>query len=97
MRRLACLAAVLLLTGLAGCQQETHPPVPPLRAETMGKPPVTVTPLIWRPGHWDWTSGGYEWIPGTFVPREGHGDMWMPGFWARTGQGWQWQAAHWVP
>jgi hypothetical protein len=71
--------------------------VPPLQAETMGKPPVTTAPLIWQPGHWDWTGGGYAWVPGDFVPSAGHGVMWMPGYWAPTPDGsWGWQPAHWM-
>lgn len=74
-----------------------YPPVPPLPTEAMGKPPVTTTPLMWRPGYWDWTGGGYTWVPGTFVPSAGHGNMWMPGYWARGADGtWVWQPAHWM-
>ena len=73
------------------------PAVPPLQADTMGKPPVTTTPLIWQPGHWDWTGGGYTWAPGEFVPGAGHGVMWMPGYWAPAEDGgWTWQPAHWM-
>ena len=93
------LAAILVAVGLAACQQGSqppYPPPPPLRAESMGKPPVTETLLIWQPGHWDWTGGGYEWVPGSFVPREGHGELWMPGYWEKADDGWHWRPAHWV-
>ena len=82
---------MLLVVGLSACQQALqppYPPVPPLRAEAMGKPPVTETLLIWQPGHWDWTDGAYEWVPGSFVPREGHGELWMPGYWEKAEDGW---------
>ncbi len=90
---------LVLLLGIAGCTQPGYPPYPmppPLRVEVMGKPPVTETELIWRPGYWDWTGAGYEWFPGDFVPRAGHGNLWMPGYWEKNDQGWQWQRAHWV-
>jgi hypothetical protein len=91
---------VALGTGLflAACTvlPNPNPPVPPLQAETMPLPPVTATPLIWRPGHWDWTGAGYAWQPGVFVPRGEHSDQWMPGFWALTGGSWVWQPAHWL-
>jgi hypothetical protein len=58
---------------------------------------VTTTPLIWRPGHWDWNGSGYVWIPGDYEPLEGHGNMYLPGYWAQTpGGGWAWQPAHWM-
>ena len=98
MKHRLIMASLLASAGLlAGCTLggSPYPPVPPLMAETMAKPPVTATPLIWQPGHWDWTGGGYVWQPGQFVPSEGHGNMWMPGYWAQTDGGWAWQPAHW--
>ena len=50
---------------LAGCTTINPPvPVPAPMAETMPKPPVSAEPLIWQPGHWDWTGNAYVWIPG---------------------------------
>lgn len=73
------------------------PPVPPPQPETMGIPPVTATPLIWRPGHWDWTGSSYVWTPGAFEPAGGHTNMFMPGHWELTpGGGYAWQPAHWM-
>jgi hypothetical protein len=98
---LALLAGALAL--LAGCAAEPQavsmtapPPVPPPRSEPIPKPPVTATPLIWQPGHWDWNGAGYVWQPGEYVPREGHGELYMPGYWAQSPSGWQWQPAHWL-
>ena len=90
-------AALLLATVclLAGCAAQTPPPVPPPMAELVPNPPVTVTPLILQPGHWDWTGNSYVWQPAQYVPREGHSDMWMPGYWALSNGGWAWQPAHW--
>jgi len=94
----AALVSVALGLMLAGCAQSgnPYPPVPPLKPEVMGKPPVTTTPLIWQPGHWDWNGGGYVWMPGAFVPSAGHGNMWMPGYWENGEGGWTWQPAHWM-
>jgi hypothetical protein len=90
------LAAATCL-GLAGCYAGGPPaPPPPPQAETIPKPPVSATPLIWQPGHYDWSGGGYAWVPGTYVPRGEHGNMWMPGYWAQTPSGWVWQPAHWM-
>jgi hypothetical protein len=63
----------------------------------MGNPPVTTTPLLWQPGHWDWAGGGYAWTPGVFVPSGGHSNMWMQGYWTPAADGtWVWQPAHWM-
>ena len=42
-------------------------PMPPPMAETMPRPPVSPVPLIWQPGHWDWTGSSYVWAPGQYV------------------------------
>jgi hypothetical protein len=63
----------------------------------MDKPPPTAEPLIWQPGHWNWTGGGYAWAPGEFVSSAGHGVMWMPGYWGQAPYGgYVWQPAHWM-
>ena len=90
----------ILLLAVTACEtvdQPPYPPVPPLRAEAMAKPPVTETLLIWQPGYWDWNGAGYEWKPGQFVARDGHGGNWMPSYWQKTDRGWNWARAHWVP
>ncbi|HTU56302.1 MAG TPA: hypothetical protein VMF62_20225 [Acetobacteraceae bacterium] len=84
--------------GLAGCATgNPYPPVPPARAETVPLPPVSGTPLLWQPGHWDWNGHGYDWIAGQWIPRDGHSTTWMPGYWAENQQSetWTWQPGHW--
>lgn len=95
------LIAIVLLSactrpdGMEG-DARPYPPVPALLSEEMPKPPVTAEPLMWQPGHWDWSGSGYVWAKGQYVPAAGHGNLWMPGWWARTPSGWQWQAPHWT-
>lgn len=95
------IAALLTIGLLAGCAEQTvqsanpYPPVPPVVAEAIPKPPVTSRALMWQPGHWDWTGGGYVWARGQYVPAAGHGNMWTPGWWAHDDAGWTWQPAHW--
>ncbi|HVB67585.1 MAG TPA: hypothetical protein VNE67_06980 [Acetobacteraceae bacterium] len=97
-------AALLGLTLLAGCAAPAsttagypYPPVPPPRAEVIPKPPVTAVPLLWEPGHWDWTGAGYVWQSGRYVPRDGHNGMFMPGWWRQNPSGaYQWVPAHWL-
>ena len=95
----------LVLAGLlAGCASETttvasgnpYPPVPPPIQEQVPKPPVSAEPLMWQPGHWNWSGTGYVWQPGQYVPGAGHGPLFQPGYWAQTPSGWAWQPAHWT-
>jgi hypothetical protein len=90
----ALLGAAWILTGCAA--DNAPPPVPAPMADTIPKPPVSPTPLIWQPGHWDWTGTSYVWAPGQYVAREGHSDLWTPGYWEKTGSGWVWRPAHWT-
>jgi hypothetical protein len=83
--------------GLAACAGSGPPsPLPAPMTETIPKPPVSPVPLIWQPGHWDWTGSSYVWVPGQYVDAAGHSGTWMPGFWEKTDTGWVWRAAHWV-
>jgi hypothetical protein len=90
------LGVFLFLGACAITPANPYPPVPPLPAESLPLPPVTVTPLIWQPGHWDWTGAGYAWQPGAYVPRGDHSDQWLPAHWALVGGAWVWQPAHWL-
>ncbi|MGE0221961.1 MAG: hypothetical protein AB7F35_07900 [Acetobacteraceae bacterium] len=94
-----CWGGLLLGFGLlAGCAEQgpAYPPVPPLMVETMPKPPVSAEPLVWQPGHWNWTGNAYVWAPGQYVPAAGHGPNWRPGYWGRTGSEWKWNPPHWT-
>ena len=108
--KMRILVALSLLVLLAGCAENTPPPpqtvaipeappypkVPAVLDETMPKPPVSGEPLIWQPGHWNWTGGGYDWSKGRWVLRAGHGTMWQDGYWDRQNGQWLWIPAHWV-
>ena len=102
MRKVAKLAAAVTVVLVSACtqpeapQQNPFPPVPSLVPESMPKPPVAAEPLMWQPGHWDWTGSGYTWAKGQYVPAAGHGSLWMPGWWSRTDTGWTWIPPHWM-
>jgi hypothetical protein len=95
------LGPLILAALVASCAQPAgysappYPPVPPPQQEAIPNPPVTATPLIWQPGHYDWNGSAYVWIPGSYVPRDGH-SLWQPGYWAQTAGGWTWQPGHWM-
>ena len=95
----AVLAGPLALAGCAspsGYATPPYPPVPPAQVEAMPKPPVSGEPLVWRPGHWDWTGQGYVWARGEWIPRAGHGTTWQEGWWSLNGTTWSWVPAHWL-
>lgn len=106
--RLAILSASLLLAlGTAACTPpgqtpgataaaNPYPPPPPVRTEVIPKPPVSGDPLIWQPGHWDWVSNGYAWVPGEWTKRAGHGTEWQDGYWSNQSGTWTWVPAHWL-
>ena len=97
-RHVTMLAAALALAGCYAPPEfvSPYPPAPPVRAEEMPKPPVSAEPLIWQPGHWDWTGRGYVWLPGEWVARAGHGTMWQDGYWTFSAGTWAWVPAHWT-
>ena len=101
MKKYVIVAAFLALGLSSGCTHDDisgnpYPPAPAALSETIPKPPITAEPLMWQPGHWDWSGSGYVWAPGQYVPAAGHGNLWMPGWWAKTSGGWAWQPAHWT-
>jgi WXXGXW repeat (2 copies) len=101
MRQHRICSALLAVILLSGCTTQSpganpYPPVPDLISEEIPKPPVTSEPLIWQPGHWDWTGSGYVWANGQYVPAQGHGNLWVRGWWSRTPSGWVWQPPHWM-
>lgn len=90
------LAGMLAMTGCVAAPVQPYPPVPPPIAEIVPKPPVSERPMIWQPGHWDWSGNGYSWRQGEWVPREGHGSLWQDGSWTFGNGGWFWVPGHWV-
>lgn len=72
------------------------PQIPEMPVERVPRPPPSTVNLIWQPGHFDWDGGGYRWIPGEWVPTEGHRRLWQDGIWQRAGDTWVWSPAHWL-
>lgn len=94
------LGAAIALTACAteggGTGYNPYPQPPPVRTEEIPKPPVSEEPLIWQPGHWDWSGSGYIWRDGHWVKRGGHGTQWQDGYWTPQGGTWTWVPAHWL-
>jgi len=102
-QRIRAALLVVGVLGLAGCVAQLpyatppYPAPPPDKVEQRPLPPLSEEQLVWQPGHWDWTGGGYEWQPGRYVPLGGHSTNWMPGWWDRDAAGvWVWRPPHWL-
>ena len=94
------LAAALALSACVSvtdnAAQNPYPSPPPNPTEVIPKPPVSEAPLVWQPGHWDYTGSGYVYQSGKWVLREGHGTLWQDGYWAATNGTLAWIPAHWL-
>jgi len=85
---------LLCLALLAACTTPSRtPPVPAPLADTVPLPPVTPDPMIWQPGHWDWTGSGFTWTNGGWILTETAGKHYVLGYWDKDGN---WVAPHWV-
>ncbi len=92
------LPALLGATLLAGCvaAPPPFPQPPPLPAETIPLPPVSETPLVWRPGDWVFTGGSYHYDPGAYIPAQGHSRQWEFGHWGVQGGVPVWVPGQWL-
>ena len=95
LRRPFAAPALALALGACGATQP-EPRVPPPRTELVPAPPPSPVLLVWRPGHYDWTGGGYVWRPGEWVNLAGHGTSWRDGYWQRIGTSFVWTPGHWM-
>lgn len=97
MKHLAALAPVLaVVLGACSMVYQGYPGVPAPHAELVPAPPSSPVPLIWQPGHYDWSSAGFMWVPGRWVVRAGHGTLWQDGYWRKQGATYVWVPAHWM-
>ena len=52
---------------------------------------------MWTPGYWAYSTGGYYWIPGTWVAPPTVGVLWTPGYWGFVGGVYMFHAGYWGP
>lgn len=84
---------------------EAPPPTSPTRppqvhAELVPPPPLGSGPMVWQPGHWDYTGkAGKPWAfhRGHYVPPPRGETTWVPGWWSHVPNGsWIWVHGHWA-
>src|SRR5579863_8679535 len=52
---------------------------------------------MWTPGYWAYGTGGYYWVPGTWVQPPQTGLYWTPGYWGYNNGGYGWNNGYWAP
>jgi hypothetical protein len=76
------------------------PGPPPQPRSELVPPPQGVGPVVWQPGHWQYTGvAGREWAwqPGQYVPPPLGETTWVPGHWVQQPTGaWSWVEGHWA-
>src|ERR1700677_3624363 len=71
---------------------EAPPPLP-----DYDQPPCPEDGWLWTPGYWAYSTGGYYWIPGTWVAPPQVGVLWTPGYWGFVGGVYVFHAGYWGP
>jgi WXXGXW repeat (2 copies) len=82
---LALLICLIPASSFAGVfiSVAIAPPVLPVYVQ----PPCPEAGLMWTPGYWAYSydTGGYYWVPGTWVPAAYPGALWTPPYWGWSG------------
>jgi hypothetical protein len=96
--RAALVAAVVAAVPATGSAQvfvgvgvTIAPPAIPVYAQ----PAAPAPNYIWQPGYWAWGSGGYYWVPGTWVVAPSVGLLWTPGYWGWNNNAYFWHRGYW--
>jgi len=76
-------------------------PPPPPHSELVPPPPPSGEPMVWQPGHWQYTGAAgnpWYWREGRYVTVPTGASAWVPGVWQQQvgGSGWLWVAGHWA-
>lgn len=73
---------------------------PPTHAELVPPPPAGSGPMVWQPGHWDYTGKAgdpWTWRSGHYMPPPQDKTTWVPGWWSHSpGRTWIWVHGHWA-
>ena len=91
------LAALPALLAFAACSPA---PPPPAQTELVPPPPQGAGPVVWQPGHWQFSAmngGSWVWATGHYVPPPTGHTTWVAGRWLQQPSGsWAWLEGHWA-
>ena len=60
-------------------------------------PPVSAFPQVLQPGHWEWDTSGYVWLPAHWQAKlSKHPPHWLDGFWEANGGACVWHNGQYV-
>ncbi len=59
------------------------------------QPAATQPNMIWQPGYWGFSNGGFFWVPGTWVQAPQVGLLWTPGYWGWNNGQYRWNNGYW--
>jgi hypothetical protein len=75
-------------------------PPPPPHSELVPPPPTGSQPMVWQPGHWQYTGAAgnpWFWADGKYVAVPPGSTTWVPGSWQQqSGGSWLWVQGHWA-
>jgi hypothetical protein len=75
-------------------------PPPPAHSELVPPPPPSGVPMVWQPGHWQYTGlagNPWYWQDGKYVAVPPGANTWVPGVWQQQANGtWMWVSGHWA-
>ncbi|MGO9717711.1 MAG: hypothetical protein ACLPV2_12120 [Steroidobacteraceae bacterium] len=94
---LALGLAVIALPEIATAQISVSITLAPPALPVYEQPVLVEEGGIWAPGYWDYTQGGYFWVPGAWVQPPEVGLLWTPGYWGWGNGGYAWNAGYWGP
>jgi hypothetical protein len=87
-------------TSVEGPPPTAPAPPPSDNAELVPPPPPGAGPMVWQPGHWDYTGmtgNPWSWHDGHYVPPPPGETTWVPGQWSQAPNGsWIWLHGHWA-
>ena len=69
---------------------QAPPPLP-----QYSQPAATRPNMIWTPGYWQHSPGGYYWVPGAWVAPPYVGALWTPGYWGADGPRYRFHPGYW--
>lgn len=88
-------AAVEADAPAVSVEMQASEPPPPL--PEYDQPPCPEPNYLWTPGYWAYSTGGYYWIPGTWVAPPVVGVLWTPGYWGFVGGVYMFHPGYWGP
>jgi hypothetical protein len=67
----------------------------PPAAQMEMKPALDIRTQIWRPGHWTYDNGQFNWVPGEVMQKPTFTAVWSPDRWEKHTYGWAFISGHW--